>query len=67
VPGPWKKPAPGIPENDEADARLAVIKALWEQLARLHANSRRYEELVQEIRKEADAFRKYVDAQKPKE
>jgi hypothetical protein len=66
VPGPWKTVSTRA-EVDEADARLVAIKSLWEQLARLRANSKNYEDLVREIRKEADAFRKFVDAQKLRE
>jgi hypothetical protein len=65
--GPSKKgpnsPAAGVDEQ----ARLARIKTLWVELARLNENSARYNALVREIRKEADAFRQLIDARTPKD
>jgi hypothetical protein len=57
VTGPWKTLAGRVHVN-EADTRLDVIKGLWQQLAHLHADSKNYQDLVREIRREADAFRK---------
>jgi hypothetical protein len=65
--GPSKKLPDSIVTGVDEQARLERIKTLWEQLARLNENSTKYNALVREIRKEADAFRKLVEARRPKD
>jgi hypothetical protein len=59
---PAKKGIPP-PENDE-EARLEQIRALWVQLSRANERSQEYLALVQRIRKETDAFRRLVKARR---
>ena len=62
---PSKKPALPTEQSVDERARLAHIQTLWEQLARLRENSAEYKAMIRQIRNEADAFRKLVEAQKP--
>jgi hypothetical protein len=64
---PSKKSPDSAVKGIDEQARLERIKTLWEQLARLNENSAKYNALVREIRKEADAFRKLVEARSPKD
>lgn len=64
---PSKKSPDSIAKGVDEQARLERIKTLWEQLARLNENSAKYNALIREIRKEADAFRKLVEARSPKD
>jgi parvulin-like peptidyl-prolyl isomerase len=64
---PSKKSPDSIADGVDEQARLERIKTLWEQLARLNENSAKYNALIREIRKEADAFRKLVEARSPKD
>jgi hypothetical protein len=59
---PSKRSAPFQPgwHGDEA-TRLNQIRRLWSQLARLRSNSAEHQNLVREIRRETDAFRKLTD------
>ena len=65
--GRSKKSPDFIAKGVDEQTRLERIKTLWEQLARLNENSAKYNALVREIRKEADAFRKLVDARAAKD
>jgi len=65
--GPSKKSADSVANEVDEQTRLDRIKTLWEQLARLNENSAKYNALVREIRKEADAFRKLVEARTTKD
>jgi len=65
--GPSKKSPDSVANGVDEQTRLDRIKTLWEQLARLNENSTKYNALVREIRKEADAFRKLVEARTPKD
>jgi hypothetical protein len=59
---PSKKSSP--PETSrtvDEEARLDQIKKLWSQLARLRTNSAEHRDLVRQIRKEADEFRKLTE------
>ena len=67
MPAPSKKAAPSAVKGVDERARLAHIQTLWEQLARLRENSAEYKAMVRQIRKEADAFRKLVEARTPQE
>ena len=54
----------GPPEtglNIDEEVRLEQIRKLWSQLARLRANSSEHRDLVRQIRKEADEFRRLTD------
>ena len=62
---PSKKLPDSIAKGVDETTRLEHIKMLWEQLARLDENSGKYNALVREIRKEADAFRKLVEGRPP--
>jgi parvulin-like peptidyl-prolyl isomerase len=62
-----KKSPDSVATGVDEQARLERIKTLWEQLARLNENSAKYNALIREIRKEADAFRKLVEARSPKD
>jgi hypothetical protein len=64
---PLKKSTDSIAKGVDEEARLERIRTLWEQLARINENSTRYEALIREIRKEADAFRMLVEARTPKD
>jgi hypothetical protein len=65
--GPSKKGPNSVAAGVDEQARLQRIKTLWEELARLNENSAKYNALVREIRKEADAFRQLIDARGPKD
>ena len=65
--GPSKKSVDSVANEVDEQTRLDRIKTLWEQLARLNENSAKYNALVREIRKEADAFRKLVEARTTKD
>ena len=62
MPGTSKKAAPSTVKGVNERARLAHIQTLWEELARLRENSTKYEAMVRQIRKEADAFRSLVES-----
>jgi hypothetical protein len=62
-----RKSTDSIAKGVAEQARLERIRTLWEELARLNENSAKYNALVREIRKEADAFRKLVEARTPKD
>ena len=64
--GPSKKGPNSLAAGVDERVRLQRIKTLWEQLARLNENSAKYNALVRQIRKEADAFRQLVEARTPK-
>ena len=61
------KNAPSTVKGADERARLAHIRTLWEQLARLRENSIEYKAMVRQIRKEADAFSKAVESRTPKD
>ena len=65
--GPSKKGPNSVATGVDEQARLARIKTLWVELARLNENSAKYNALVREIRKEADAFRQLINARAPKD
>jgi hypothetical protein len=50
-------PSPS-PDADEVCTRLARMKELCDQLDAAQTDRRRYNELIERIRREADAFRK---------
>ena len=61
------KNAPSTVKGVDERARLAHIRTLWEQLARLRENSIEYKAMVRQIRKEADAFSRAVESRTPKD
>ena len=65
--GPSKKGPNSLAAGVDEQARLQRIKTLWEELARLNENSAKYNALVRQIRKEADAFRQLVEGRTPKD
>jgi hypothetical protein len=70
VVSPPKKPSTSVTKTDapthgnDVETRLAQIRALWVQLTQANERTEEYRALVQQIRKEADAFRKLVDARR---
>jgi hypothetical protein len=62
MPGPAKNGTQSTVKGVDERARLAHIRTLWEQLARLRENSIEYKALVRQIRKEADAFSKLLES-----
>ena len=49
---------------DRVFARLERIKALWQQLERAKAGSRKYKEIAKQIRAESDAYAALIEAEK---
>jgi hypothetical protein len=51
-------------EANDAAARLKRITQLWQQLERTHPHTPEYDALIDQIRRETDAFRKTLDTPK---
>jgi hypothetical protein len=64
VPDPSRKTSASVANRSDEEARLDQIRALWIQLAQASEKSKEYRDLVQRIRREADAFRKLVEARR---
>ena len=50
-------------KKTDASERLQFIRTLWERLGHLRPKSPEYNAVTEQIRKEADAFRKLVESQ----
>ena len=61
---PPKKSWPFSSEATNAAARLKRITELWQQLQLTRSHTPKYDGLIDQIRAEADAFRKILDAKK---
>ena len=53
------------PDADEVCARIERMKTLCDQLDAAKSDQRRYNELIDRIRQEADAFRKTLTTRDP--
>jgi uncharacterized coiled-coil DUF342 family protein len=53
------------PDADEVCARIERMKTLCDQLDAVKSDQRRYRELIDRIRQEADAFRKTLTTHDP--
>jgi hypothetical protein len=51
-------------DNDASEVRLKRIKALWHELQRTKNATLKYQVLARQIREEAEAFRREVDARR---
>jgi hypothetical protein len=67
VPASPKRSTDASPKRVDEEARLDQIRSLWVQLARADEKSKEYRAVVRQIRKEADAFRKLVEARHDEE
>ena len=57
---------PKGPDSEEGRQRLATILRLWDELKAVRHDPEKYYALIERIRREADAFRKMLDADDPK-
>ena len=52
---------PNSPDGEDVRRRLALIQRLWDELQATHKNTPKYHALIEQIRREADAFRQALD------
>ena len=67
MPASPKRSTAASPTRADEEARLDQIRSLWVQLARANEKSKEYRALVRQIRRQADAFRKLVEARHDEE
>jgi len=56
---------PDSPKPADNSERLALIQRLWLELRAIPVRSKRYEALMDRIRRETDAFRASLDSDDP--
>jgi hypothetical protein len=56
---------PNSPGDEDVRQRLALIQRLWDELQATHENTPKYHALIEQIRRETDAFRQALDPKEP--